>query len=1523
MTTVDLYERLQGRFGEEPFVLRPGDLDGLSPELQVATALRAIRTYFPDGAIRLTGRKPVTRPAPGRPVDVTGTGSASPFAGMSLRLELWAEPVTGGGAELHLTVSAYGATPGARWTLGEAVPFYQDTLLGGLRFAASEEPQFPLLTLVSHPGGENPDPALYCKGLVEVNSILEASTSLFVGDEARDQYALVTGTLAAFGPFESGDSCGFRPYVSLYGAMPVPSVKRKLGGLFPVDRVRYALTATPDYNLATYAWEPDCSAFWAAELELKPASGGGDASRAYKLPVGVEMKHKRGRFRLSSDLTDGVALAWDALAECIPGVPLHLPDTGFRIEDDVRLTNLECMVEKTADRGLSLESVSLNIQTNEDRNRWVLIDRLLTLDAIDVFLLIRDPAGTPSVHVALTGLVGIGEKGTLRLTADLTHAGARDDYGFSGQLLDDGPLEINEVLTHFLGHSDYPAIPKIAVDDFSFSVRPRSGSYRGEIALAGDWKLTDQLSLQGVHLKMHHGAGEGDTRIEANGVFEIAQAQIYVSADYVSDGRGWTFSGGTFDDEEIPIGGWLDQAWALWTTGKAPQLPPSVEDLVLRDLGVRINTTTGEYSFQGTARFPLDGKKDGTSQAELTVQVDREGDAALFRGMLTLCERDFGVAFHDAGLLVATYDGTGAKPVDLKQLVSQISTTIGDKVAPGISIDLRNAQLAYKKSATSKFLFGVELDAGIQLSNLPVVGFLFERDQTLSVVFQFLAVSAAFEVEEIEDINEVTGPEMAKLPEERIGGTRPEEPDFRLTAAVKFGGITQQVPIPLQTDVRSAPPSGKLPVAPTGGMATHWVKVDKALGPFHFQRLGIASDGDNLAFLLDAWLQTAGLTITLDGLAARCTFADLSQGTFHPTFDLKGLGIAFRSGDLEIGGALIQRPAPAKDAYDGAVVIRYKRLGIEAVGSYETVGKHPALLVYALIDYPLGGPAFFFVEGGAIGFGYNRSFAMPAIGEVSEFPLVKQAMSPGPSRLKLMEMAKQLPAHLTLAAGQYFITAGIKFNSFKTIKGFVLLTAVFGEHSEIDVLGKGTFTSPPEAESGKALMSATLMLVGRFLPEDGLLTVMAQLAPDARLFAPDCHLTGGFALYCWFDGKQKGDFVLTLGGYHKEFAVPAHYPKVPPLTMNWQVNPNLSLKADAYFALTPSALMAGGRLEANWQSGDIQAWFRADVDFLMAWQPFSYDGRASIAIGARYRFDVFGKHEISAELTAQLDVWGPPFSGRALVRWNLISFELAFGDPEPKRPVALDWRTFRKSFLPEGRMFTVTVEGGKVAQGQGQAPPSDGATLGFINPRDLCIAVRSPLPVTSAGSDLLKDALESVGRASVTEPRLGIAPMNKTTGQWKSKVSVTIHYQTGMHSQEDRSARFQATRIRNNVPAALWGETMDPRDRKKDAPQLLNDAICGYEIRPVEPRKIEKHVEFTVTTTVRIRGLDKSAAARAVGRRPSSDGANDIAASLLNPEVRKRRREILRDLLPETDVDWGSVTVASWRGTPGIVRSRR
>ena len=240
------------------------------------------------------------------------------------------------------------------------------------------------------------------------------------------------------------------------------------------------------------------------------------------------------------------------------------------------------------------------------------------------------------------------------------------------------------------------------------------------------------------------------------------------------------------------------------------------------------------------------------------------------------------------------------------------------------------------------------------------------------------------------------------------------------------------------------------------------------------------------------------------------------------------------------------------------------------------------------------------------------------------------------------------------------------------------------------------------------------------------------------------------------DEDHKGDFVLTVGGYHPDFKVPAHYPTVPRLGLNWQVTDQLTIKGDAYFALTASTFMAGGHLQVNWVDGRLRAWLNAGADFIVAWKPYHYDARMYVHVGASYTFEFFGRHQITVDVGAYLHLWGPEFSGTARIDLTIISFTIAFGAAAPPPPPIL-WDEFAKSFLPaQADVCTVAVKSGLIGKA------ADDRMLGVLNPKELTLAVATVIPVSEARWRIKTgdgDKLTEIGNG-----QFGIAPMNVGLG---------------------------------------------------------------------------------------------------------------------------------------------------------------
>ena len=790
---------------------------------------------------------------------------------------------------------------------------------------------------------------------------------------------------------------------------------------------------------------------------------------------------------------------------------------------------------------------------------------------------------------------------------------------------------------------------------------------------------------------------------------------------------------------------------------------------------------------------------------------------------------------------------TSTESLSFKNLVSAINGDLGKVIPDDLKITFD--QILFITDLKSKHLFGVRLGIDINLSNLPLVGKEFSKDQTLIIN----NLNILFTSDEFESI-----PAGANLPQQKL------PKGLSLSALMQFSGASTLLDIPISQPSPSPTTSASLPTAPAASPTTptadnaKWFSLQKSFGPVYFERVGVQYKDAAICFLLDASLSASGLTLSLDGLSIGSPI-----NKFDPKFDLKGIGIDYQGGDaLEIGGAFLRKQVTKDgqtyDEYDGAAIIKAKvkdkAFTLSAIGSYASFSGHPSLFIYAILDYPIGGPSFFFVTGLAAGFGYNRALKVPTIEQVATFPLVAEAIGPNPNTDpnqnqagKLTYELKQLQNFIPPETGQTFLAVGVKFTSFNIIDSFALLTVAFGNRFEINILGLSTLIAPPQV--GKTpIAEVQLALKGSFLPEQGFLGVCAQLTSNSYIFSKACHLTGGFAFYSWFApnlplvGKEfsndhEGEFVLTIGGYHPLFKVPDYYPTVPRLALNWQVNDELQIKADGYFALTASVLMAGGHLQATWNSGDLSAWFNAGADFIITWKPYHYDASIYVDMGVSYTFHFFGTHHISVDLGADLHIWGPEFSGIAHIHLWIVSFDVRFGEDASQTPQPIDWNTFKKSFLPaESDICSITVKDGLVKK----VNPDDKSDLGVINPKNLCLVINTVIPAKEVfyqqGNTSTPSTIESQG----ANTKFGIGSMAVTSDQLSSKLFITIRKDKDEKplTLEGFQEEFTCTPLFKKVPTGLWGESLTPDLNDK----FIEGTLSGFEIKPrKQPQPGETH----------------------------------------------------------------------------------
>lgn len=655
-----------------------------------------------------------------------------------------------------------------------------------------------------------------------------------------------------------------------------------------------------------------------------------------------------------------------------------------------------------------------------------------------------------------------------------------------------------------------------------------------------------------------------------------------------------------------------------------------------------------------------------------------------------------------------------------------------------------------------------------------------------------------------------------------------------------------------------------------------WIKLEKSMAVFSLHRIGLGIDDAHIMFLLDVSLNVSPLTFNLFGSGIGVDISD-----FDMKFYISGFGITFISDALTISGCLKKEGK----IYSGLLLIKTKPFSLFAVAEYSTEGN---LFAYAVLAANIGGSPAFFIEGLALGFGYNKKLLMPTIDNVVSYPLITAATG----KISQSEMLSQLNNYIKDECGQRFLSFGVKFTSFEIANSFVLLAIGLGNNLEIDILGISDVTMPPQCDA--PIAHAQLALKASLKVSDGFFGIEARLTSEAYIFSKDCHLSGGFAFYMWFNGKYSEDFVITVGGYHPKYDVnrPKHYPDAPRVGFNWNIGNYVNISGETYFALTPGALMAGGRLSMIYTLGNLKAYFTAKADFLISWKPFYYDAEIGIILGASYRLNLwFVTKIITVELGANMHIWGPEFSGTVNISLWIISFDIKIGANAKKGAPDLNWNEFCSSFLPKENQKksdlsileaeNLNIAPLKIGFGNGLCGKikKEGKEINAVEFSGVTIFVESVLPITTAtlnGAEL-----------EFTPVNVVVKPMGTGGQDYKSDFNITIKDAFG------ESCLFTTMVICKNMPTSLWGGTGE----------LKENIPCGFTISSIQPtitlfpQKNYISLEDLYTNgTVKIENAFVDMKPSKLPQYTDEDSIKIFSATINAPEVISNRKNLLQSL---------------------------
>lgn len=684
-----------------------------------------------------------------------------------------------------------------------------------------------------------------------------------------------------------------------------------------------------------------------------------------------------------------------------------------------------------------------------------------------------------------------------------------------------------------------------------------------------------------------------------------------------------------------------------------------------------------------------------------------------------------------------------------------------------------------------------------------------------------------------------------------------------------------------------------------------WLPIQKDFGPVRCNKLGViyGASSSKLGFGFDGNLSTGSLNLYLNQLSVNLPLQSLATPTAY-TLDLKGMDFALKTNAVAVTGGFLKKD---DNEYFGQLGIQLPKVAISAIGAYSYVdGKDgqdgfSSLVIYGTLSIQGGGgiplgPAK--ITGMALGMGLHRQALIPAqVEDVKKFPLVTQVIGSKNRESGGTSMITELVNVLPVKRGHNFGCIGLRFTLAEIVDCFALAVAQFGSDDlDFAIVGLAKLETP--------VCYAELAIKMALKPAEGSFLAQAQLTDNSWVIDKKCKLTGGFAMAFWFGGANKGDFVLTLGGYHPRFKPPAHYPVVPRVGVNWPVSAELQVKGELYFAVTPSMLMAGGRLEAAYrsESGRISAWFTAYVDFLMEWAPLRYEANAGVAI--RVHAETFLKTiDLTAAATVQL--WGTPFGGIAEVDLSVISFTIKLGEAK-KDPEAIDWKAFGKSFLDKNAgdaAWSVAANEEVNTNGPALCQPrvvkgmliesartEETAGPWIVRADELEFAAATPIPLAEVrvgeiqnisiptgnlhGKHLtVKNPIAIDTKKTVKGEAVGIRPMKKS--------SMAAVLNVGVVDKDGKSIEISGWKVeaeKTAVPASLWDTNSDQAN--EPSAKVIRDCTVGLKcLKPGQGKTFGTRLERTAAELRT--SMDATAIAMPTADKTTSVGMSADAATQL------------------------------------------
>ncbi len=993
--------------------------------------------------------------------------------------------------------------------------------------------------------------------------------------------------------------------------------------------------------------------------------------------------------------------------------------------------------------------------------------------------------------------------GKYQATNGLTlHGGMRPDTDINFKTV------FNDLITD-LGMPD-AKLPSTIPDQFTtvtigamyIDYQSKEQDFVAFIDLLYEFDISTAFKINEVAMQLHFNSSGVQDAFMKFQLTLLSSIYIILEWKYVKEKSKWMFIGGTDDKHDIPVGHLFEELIEKFGV-KDAKLPKMIEEFTITKIQIMFASSSDgqEFSFICEGQMPIDDKKHLDLSVNLHFSKDKDKKYEFdIEGKVHIDTLTFEIDFEhkeNENILAAVAKEDPPLNIVLHDIISKLSAQAGEIIPASLTINLQDAFFILAKQSEAQnaplnILFGIDIGAGYDVSDFPVIGSLFEHDTKIGVDdLQAVVCTKPVSKTLYADIQKVLEKSKTKL--------QPESMDYTglyISAILNLIEVKPKLVLPI-VKKSPQPANSLMPMTyaaqeqpSSDAQKIHWINVNKTVGPIQLRRVGVGlrsqkkADGETeskVSFAIDISMVASGLELDLIGVWIAININEPFKEI--PSFGLHGINVAYSQPPIEFNGGLLYEELDKKNyawEINGQLIIKYSEYGFFGVASYAQPTAEnwhfnpdkfpilPSFFAFLMVSAPIGGPPYIYLSGLAGGFGFNRNLKIPQANEVLDFPLVQGAIEPDDFKAghkadtALTAMKDWVPPK----PYDFWLAIGVSVGSCHILNVFAMVAGVFGTDFELSIIGLATADIPAE-ESPEKLAHLQLALVGRFNPLHRVIEITGALTSSSYLFVPQCKLTGGFAYCMWM---EKEMFLVSIGGYSPSFKKPEYFPTLQHVGINWKFSDHLVIEGGVYFAYTPSCAMAGGELNIDFNLDIIHAWLTAHADFLLEWLPLHYDIAIGVSIGMAVKIHILCVHKtLKLEVSADLHLWGPDFAGEAKVHLWIVSFTIGFGANANKQPARLTWDKFfdnliagdkKKSGHPSASnalektsICTISIKEGLI-KGNRQKGKTD---YWIVNPDRFVIETKSTIP-----SNVLHFNENQIKPDASCTTTFGIRPMGKT-----------------------------------------------------------------------------------------------------------------------------------------------------------------